>query len=263
MTNEGSATVNGSLWGAQARAWAEAQEAIARPLYVAALERTRVGGGTAYLDVGCGSGMALQLAAQRGATVSGLDAAESLVAIARERVPSADVRVGELEELPFADASFDVITGFNAFQYAARPAHALAEARRVARPGAEVVVATWTTPDRTQAAELLAALKPLLPAPPPGAPGPFALSDEGVLRALAAEAGWKPLDVVDVECPFAYPDVETGLRGLGSSGVAERARRHSGDAAVNAAHRAVLEKFRRPDGSVHIGNAFRYLVATA
>jgi ubiquinone/menaquinone biosynthesis C-methylase UbiE len=41
--------------------------------------------------------------------------------------------MGDLEDLPFADASFDVITGFNSYQFAANPANALREARRVAR----------------------------------------------------------------------------------------------------------------------------------
>jgi SAM-dependent methyltransferase len=263
MGNDGSAVVNGSLWGARARAWTDIQEPIARPLYVDALARTGVGRGTAYLDVGCGAGLALSLAAARAATVSGIDAAESLVAVARARVAGADVRLGELEELPFGDGSFDVITGFNAFQYAAHPARALAEARRVARAGGHVVVATWAPPERTQAAAVVGAMKPLLPPPPPGAPGPFALSDEAALRTLATEAGWTPLEVHDVDCPFAYPDVETAVLGLDSSGVAERARRHSGEAAVSAAHREVAEKYRRADGSVHIGNAFRYLVARA
>jgi len=257
----GTAAVNGDLWGAHARTWADIQEAIAKPLYLDVIERLGIGTKSAYLDVGCGSGMALQLAASRGATVAGIDAAEALVAIARERVPAADLRVGELETLPFADGTFDVITGFNSFQYAARPVNALAEAKRVAKKGASVVIATWTTPDRTQAAALLGALKPLLPAPPPGAPGPFALSDEAALRALATQAGLVPGEVRDVECPFAYPDVETAIRGVNSAGVAEKAIRHSGIEAVTAAHREVIERFRRPDGSVHIGNAFRYLIA--
>jgi SAM-dependent methyltransferase len=258
----GTASVNGGLWGAHARAWADHQEATARPLYVDALERAGVGHGSVYLDVGCGAGLALSLAAARGATVSGLDAAEAMAAIARARVGAGDVRTGELEELPFADGTFDVVTGFNSFQYAARPARALAEARRVAKTGGRVVIATWSPPDRTEAAALLACLKPLLPPPPPGAGGPFALSDEAALRALAAEAGLAPGEVRDVDCPFAYPDLETALVALNSSGVAERAIRHSGLEAVTAAHRAVLERFRRPDGSVHVGNAFRYLLAT-
>ncbi|MCA1665240.1 MAG: class I SAM-dependent methyltransferase, partial [Myxococcales bacterium] len=129
----GTAALNGSLWGTHARDWADIQEAVARPMYRDVVERLAIGRGSAYLDVGCGAGMALELAACRGATVAGIDAAEALVAIARERVAAADVRVGELETLPFADRTFDVVTGFNSFQYAARPARALAEAKRVAK----------------------------------------------------------------------------------------------------------------------------------
>ena len=74
-----------------------------RPVYEAVLERTRVTTGTRYLDVGCGAGMAAQIAAARGAQVSGIDAAEALLAIARRRTPTGDFRQGDLEELPFDD----------------------------------------------------------------------------------------------------------------------------------------------------------------
>ena len=72
------AELNGRLWGARASDWAEIQESAMRPVYEAVLERTRVGSGTRYLDVGCGAGMAAQIAAARGAQVSAIDAAEAL-----------------------------------------------------------------------------------------------------------------------------------------------------------------------------------------
>ena len=55
------ADVNGRLWGARARDWADIQEGTARPVYEAVLERTRVKSGTRYLDVGCGGGTAAQI----------------------------------------------------------------------------------------------------------------------------------------------------------------------------------------------------------
>jgi len=165
------AEVNGRLWGVRANDWADIQEGTVRPVYEAVLERTRVTAGTRYLDVGCGAGMAAQIAAARGAQVSGLDAAEALLEIARRRAPQDDFRQGALEELPFDDDSFDVVTGFNAFQYAGNPAVALAEARRVTRPGGTVVIMTWSNPDGLEAALLVAATRPLMPPPPPGAPG--------------------------------------------------------------------------------------------
>lgn len=97
--------------------------------------------------------------------------------------------LGDLEELPFSDAEFDLVTGFNSFQFAANPVVALQEARRVAKPTGRVVIMTWGVPEGMEAASLVAALKPLLPPPPPGAPGRFALSDANTLRALA-ESAW-------------------------------------------------------------------------
>jgi ubiquinone/menaquinone biosynthesis C-methylase UbiE len=72
----------------------------------------------------------MQLAAKRGATVAGLDAAEGLIAVARERNPEADIRLGDLENLPFADGSFTAATSFNAVQYADDPRRALRELAR-------------------------------------------------------------------------------------------------------------------------------------
>jgi SAM-dependent methyltransferase len=267
LTNEtnllsAAAETNGRLWGGKARTWADVQEQISRPLYLAALEHARVGNGTRYLDVGCGSGIAAGLAAQRGAKVSGLDASAPLLAIARERVPAGDFRRGELEALPFAAETFEVITGFNAFQFAVRPSAALEEARRVARPGARVVIATWGRPEDTQAAAVLAALRPLLPAPPPGAPGPFALSDEAALRRLAEAAGLTPVEVTDVACPFVWPDLPTALRGLSASGVAVKAAELAGAEAVDRANAEMLPPFRQADGSYRIEHQFRYLLAT-
>jgi SAM-dependent methyltransferase len=186
-----------------------------------------------------------------------------LLAIARSRVPQGDYRVGELEELPFADDSFDMVTGFNSFQYAADPKAALSEAKRVAKPGATVVIMTWGPPEGMEAASLVAALRPLLPAPPPGAPGPFALSNEGALRAFAEAAGLEPVEVMDVDSPWFYADLPTALRGLGSSGVAARAAAHAGKEAVDAGHAAALAPFEQPDGGYRVGALFRCLVARA
>jgi SAM-dependent methyltransferase len=258
---------NGKLWGEQAEDWANIQEGQCRPVYEAVLTRiltrANLSPTTHYLDAGCGAGMALEIAASQGAQVSGLDAAPALLAIARTRVPQADLHQGELETLPFPDHTFDLITGFNSFQYAANPAAALSDAKRVARPGATVVIMTWGDPANMPAAQLVAALKPLLPPPPPGAPGPFALSDKTALTSFATSAGLQPLDFLDVESPWHYSDLDTALRGLNSSGVAAKARLHSGHAAVDQAHAAALAPFAQPDGSYRIGATFRCLFTQA
>jgi len=258
----GSATVNGSLWGSGAKDWSEIQERVHRPLYEHVFSSAMVKHGTAYFDIGCGSGMAIQMAAALGAQVSGLDASDELLAIARARTPGADLRSGEMEALPFADRSFDLTTGFNSFQYAASPVQALREAARVTKKGGHVVIATWSPPALTEAAALLAALKPLMPPPPPGVtpPGPFALSDEAALKALAAEASLEPIGMHDVDAPFSYPDLATGIRALNSSGVSARAIKHSGAEAVTAANTQALKAFLKADGSIYTPNRFRYLL---
>jgi len=265
MSAEGKTTgeTNGVLWGARAADWAALQEVQCRPVYEAVMERLRVGPGTRYLDAGCGAGLAAQLAEGRGAHVSAFDASDSLLAIARTRLKDAVIRRGDLEKLPFEDGSFDVVTGFNSFQYAANPGRALAEGRRVSKSGGMVAIVTWGLPEGMSAAKLVAALRPLMPAPPAGAPGPFALSNEAALREFAAAAGLEPQDVFDVESPFCYSSLEDGIRGLGSSGVASRARQNSGDEAVDRAHAEALAEFRQTDGSYRVPATFRCLIARA
>jgi SAM-dependent methyltransferase len=255
--------INGQLWGARARDWAEVQERHFAAGYDDVFRQAGVSAGTRLLDAGCGAGKAAMLAAGLGASVSGIDAAPLLLDIARERVPGGDFREGDLEDLPFADAGFDVVTGFNAFQFAGNPVRALSEARRVTRPGGIVAVMTWGRPEGMEAASIVAALRPLLPPPPPGAPGPFALSDPDRLSAFAAEAGLTPREVIEGETHWTYPDLATGVRGLNSSGVAIRAAGIVGEDAVSAAHAEALGAFLQPDGSLRIGARYMALLATA
>ncbi|MBZ5579110.1 MAG: class I SAM-dependent methyltransferase [Acidobacteriia bacterium] len=255
-------TENGRLWGTRSEDWARFQEGQVRGVYETVMTRCAVGPGTEYLDAGCGAGLAVQMAAERGALVSGFDAAAGMLAVARSRVPHGDFRQAELEEPPYDAHTFDVVTGFNSFQFAANPTAALAQAKRVAKPGGTVVVMTWSTPDGMEAAAIVRALRPLLPAEP-HQPGPFSLSDEMALRAFAADAGLQVTEVADVDCPWAYADLETALRALSSAGPSLRAAELFGQEAVHEAHRQALAPFRLPDGSYRIGARFRCLFTRA
>jgi ubiquinone/menaquinone biosynthesis C-methylase UbiE len=260
-TSPPTGTVNGRLWGARADEWSQLQESKVAPAYEAAFARAQLTSTTQLLDVGCGAGLAALIATRRGARVTGIDASEALLAIARTRVPGGEFHAGDIEQLPFADARFDLVTGFNAFQYAGNPARALAEARRVSRPGGHVVVTTWGRPEGMEAAQLIAALRPMLPPAPPGAPGPFALSDETTLRTFAVESGLQVIEVFDTDAPWEYADLPTALRALKSSGVAVRAIEFSGEPAVDDAHTQALGPFRRADGSYRVNATFRSLLA--
>lgn len=257
-----SATVQGPLWGAKAHVWAELAEPAQQPFYEAAFDAIGVGARTRLLDVGCGAGLALEIATRRGAAVSGLDASEQLVDIACTRLPEADIRVGELEELPFSDHSFNAVTSFNAVQYAADPRHALVELARVTEPAAPIAIVTWGDPARSEMRDVLGAIGGLLPPPPPGAGGPFALSLPGALEQLVESAGLTPRGAGEVPTPYEYADVDTAVRAQSSSGPAVRAAQHAGEHAVTRALHKVMESYRRPDGSVRLNNVFRYLVAS-
>ena len=254
-------TEHGRLWGARARDWADFQEGTVRPVFEAVLERTGVGPGTRVLDAGCGSGMAAQIAAALGAEVSGIDAAEAMLSIARSRLPAGDFRQGDLEQLPFGDGSFDVVTGFNSFQYAADPAAALREAGRVTRRGGAIGIAAFGDPAGMEAAALLAVLGPLLPPRPPNAPGPFALSDEAALRRFATDAGLHPVEVFDVDSPWVYANEAAALRGLTSTGNAVRAMERVGEEVVTEAFARAIQAFRQPGGGVRASAWFRCLLA--
>ena len=133
------AEVQRRLWGTNPRAWADLAESHNRPLFEAVLDAAAVGPGTAVLDVGCGTGLTLVLASERGAVPSGVDISPGLLAIARDRLPHADLREAGMESLPFGDAAFDAVTGVNAFQFAGDPRRHWA--RRPASPGP--AAASW------------------------------------------------------------------------------------------------------------------------
>jgi SAM-dependent methyltransferase len=253
----GSAEVQGRLWGERA---SDSTLIELVELYSAALSELGITRGTRLLDVGCGAGLFLRMAAQRGAVVAGIDAAEPLIEIARERVPDADLTVGEMEALPHRSDSFDVVTGFNAFQLAADPGKALREAGRVGRPGAPVLIAAWGRRDECEAAAYIAAMRALAPS---GTPGPFALSEPGALETFAAGGGLITGERRHVPCVWSFPDQQTLLRALKSTSFAVKAIAVAGEDAVEEAILAAAAPYRTSVGGYRIENVFTYVIATA
>ncbi len=197
----GSATVQGQLWSTNAGQWAERQEHTVVPMYRGALDDLGDVSGLKLCDAGCGSGLFLKLAAERGATVSGLDAAPGQLEVARERAPGADLRVGDIEAIPFGDRTFDIVTAFNAVQYADDPVAALGELRRLATNDGRVLVGQWTDPSRCETAPLFAALRSAAP-PPPGTPARISLEAAGQLEMKMEAAGLRPVHWAEAVCPF-------------------------------------------------------------
>jgi SAM-dependent methyltransferase len=261
-TDIGTAELQGRLWSVNAANWAELQEPYLEPAFRAGLDAVGVGEGTRLFDAGCGAGRALRLAADRGADVTGLDAAPGLLEYARRRVPGAEIIQGEIQSLPFPDGAFDAVTGFNSFQYAADPVAALREAKRVTAPGGRILALVWSPAEMCELAPHLQSLGALMPPSPPGTPGPFALCGHDALAKFFDSAALGVEDIADIMCTFAYPDTATAVAALSSAGPVVRIVEHAGEEAVRLDIEAFLNRHVQPDGTYAIRNPFRYAVST-
>lgn len=258
----GSAERWGSLWGARPEEWALSEDQQL-PTYEAALRRVGFEAGHRVLDIGCGVGAFLRLVAERGGEPCGIDASEALIAFARARLPEADLRVGEMESLPWPDETFDLVTGFNAFFFANDLVAALREARRVARPGGAIVIQVWGRHERCQLEAMKGIARPFLPPRPPDAPPDPDLTQPGLLRRLAVEAGLAPETEFDVSWAYEYPDDQTLSRALlAPAGLAVLAGPQREDEVRNAIV-AGLAPYRTADGGYRLENEFHTLIARA
>jgi SAM-dependent methyltransferase len=252
----------GPLWGARPRDWAISEEQHV-PSYEAALSRLRLEPGQRVLDIGCGVGVFLALVAEHGAEPHGIDASETLIALARERLPEADLRVGDMESLPYEDDTFDLLTGFTSFFFANDMVGALREAGRVAKPAASLVIQVWGAHERCSLEVMKEIARPFMPPRPPDAPPDPDFSQTGTLEALATEAGFTPVDTFATSWAYTYPDAETlGRALLAPAGFALLVGPDHEDAA-KAAIVDGLAPFRLPDGSYRLENEYRYLIARA
>jgi SAM-dependent methyltransferase len=258
----GSASRWGPLWGARPADWA-LNEDRQLPAYEAALERTGLEPGWCVLDIGCGVGAFLRLIDGRGGEPSGIDASDSLIAFAHARLPDADLRVGEMEQLPWDDNSFDLVTGFNSFFFAHDMVAALREASRVAKPGAPLVIQVWGAHERCDLEAMKQIARPFLPPRPPDARPDPDLSTLGALASLAAAAGLTPETEFDTTWTLAYPDAETlGRAMLAVAGLALLAgpeREHELQNAIVDG----LAPYRTHRGSYRLSNEYHYLIARA
>ncbi|MEM6284910.1 MAG: class I SAM-dependent methyltransferase [Chloroflexota bacterium] len=257
----GSASVQGELWSENASDWSDYQEVFNTPLFEAMLGAAIVRSGTKFLDVGCGAGTSSAAAARRGAIVTGLDAAPSMIEVAARRLPSGDFRVGDMENLPFEDESFDVVFAANSIQFAADVTTALAEMKRVCRKRGYIVTGLFGSPDRVDIAIGLKAAVSVLPDPPQG-DGPFALSINNRLTDLFESAQLEVVTLQHVYCPYAYPDFDTYWLAMCSSGPVVHMMRQVGkDKIKEAVHKAAIP-FINQDGEVRFEqNQFQYIVA--
>jgi SAM-dependent methyltransferase len=157
--------------------------------------------GDRLLDVACGTGVVARAARRRGASATGLDVNDAMLAVARRVDPEVDWRQGSAQDLPFPDGRFTHLTCSFALMFLPDPGAAVAEAARVLTPGGGMAAfTTWAAVDRSPG---YAALVALVERELGGAAGgalraPFAL---GSPAELAAVVGVALPDVVVEERP--------------------------------------------------------------
>lgn len=249
------------LWSNDPRGWAMFGEPHNLSLFVAVLNAAGVRAGTRLLDVGCGTGLALQLARERGASLAGVDVTLGLLEIAADRLPEADLWCADMVALPFADNSFDAVVGVNAFQFADDPRLALAEAARVCAPGGLVAASMFAEPERSESTAVHLAMAALSPPQRQDDHTPYALSAPGNLELALAAAGLVLDDAGEVELSWRYNSVADAVRGLLSSAGASRAVEDAGADVVRATIRQAVQPFTTAAGDVQMRNVFRWVAA--
>jgi SAM-dependent methyltransferase len=251
-------------FGEWAALWAEHWSWLNDPAREVVAAAVGLGPGVRLLDVGCGSGELCRLAAARGAEASGIDAAEGMLELARRNAPGADLRAGSMEALPWPDGAFDVVTAFNAFQFAADVSVPIREAARVLRGGGRLAVCNWGPRAEQDVNHVEDALRALLPAGDPAAAPPDParprVGEPGVLERLLAEAGLEVVESGWVDVPYGAPDRETAERAFLLDAGLMHLFDHASEAEIRRTIAEAAEPFRRPDGSYEFANRFRYAV---
>ena len=162
---------------------------VVGPLLVAAA----VDDGTRVLDVATGPGWVAAQAAERGASVVGVDIAAAMISRARSAHPTLEFRRADAHELPFTDASFDAVVGNFAIMHFSRPERAIAECARVLRPGGRLALTTWARPcEHRLVGVFLDAMRKAGATPPadlPQGPDFFRFSDDETFAAALRQQG--------------------------------------------------------------------------
>jgi len=259
---------------ARARDWSEIQERMLVPLYEAVYERLEVGAGTRLLGLGCGSGLALVMAASRGAAVTGVDSSPERLSLARERLlpqgwgtrARTDTRLVDGSPGDAADAetpAFSLVTAFEPIGCLAGDSEGLGGLLQAATPlaerGAPVVLAGWGPPERCATASVLRVAGKLAdPLRGAGSPRPTLRDD---LEEVAQRSGLRPDGSGRVACPFGYADTDSALKGLLSTGLFDAAISATDRTQVNKELTEALHPYVRGDGTVWMPNVFRYVIA--
>jgi SAM-dependent methyltransferase len=227
-------------WGRKAVDFSALSEPSNCREYVALHHRLGVDAGDRLLDVACGSGLSIELARLRGAACSGIDASPRLVAVARDRNPGCDIRVGDMNSLPWDQASFDVVTSFRGI-WGTTPG-AVAEIHRVLRPGGRVGITVWGHLKVSPGAWAMAPFRLAATEKVDNQAAMVSLGRPGAGEQLLESCGFHDIERVDVPFALEFADPQLYARALASTGPAYEAIQNVGEAEFN---RVAVEQAQR------------------
>jgi len=213
-SNAGQATAwdggEGAYWAAHADHFDRTVAAYHLPF----LDAAAIGTGERVLDIGCGTGQTTRDAARRAPAggALGVDLSAEMIALARrlataERLPNARFEQADAQIHPFGDRSFDVAISRTGAMFFGGPDAAFTNIARALRDRGRLVLLAWQPLAANEwVTELTAALAAGrdLPAPAPGAPGPFALADPGRVRQLLGGAGFTSIEIDPIQAPMWF-----------------------------------------------------------
>ncbi|MFC0771987.1 class I SAM-dependent methyltransferase [Terrimonas alba] len=253
--------IQGKLWSVAPTYWSQHFEPYFLPMYKKTLEQLKLSETTMLLDAGCGAGLFSSMAIRSGAQVIGVDAAPGLLKVARQRNPANNFLEEDLEALPFTGESFDIVTGFNSFQYAGNFENAIREAKRVLKKDGRLVIGIWDKPEWSEATTVLKAISSLLPPPPPGTPGPFALSEDGAIEAILQKVGLNLVYKTTIGCPILYHNLSEGIKSFMGTGPAAAACNYADEITVREVIAEAIQAFHVADDFYHLQNQFLLFIA--
>lgn len=250
----------GEAWGHSAADWACLYEHYALDVMMAIFQRLGVGDELRLLDIACGSGMAIRHAEAMGATTAGIDAAESLIAIATDRNPGSDIRLGSMFELPWDDDSFDAVISINGIWGGCEAA--LAEAFRVLRPGGSLGISFWGTGTPNDMRGCFKAFARHSPEQHFGSMKRLNnIAAPGVAEAMLGDAGFEVIERGARVSTIEWPDADVAWRALASVGPAVPAIRHTDPQIVRQAVLDAIDHCRDRSGIYRFRTDQHFVIA--
>jgi len=250
----------GDAWGHASNDWATLYEHYAIDIFLAVFPELSIAQGVDVLDIACGSGLGARLATAMGANISGIDASESLVAIAQSRAPEADIQLGSMFDLPWADESFDAAMSINGIWGDCD--EALTEAHRVLRPGAPIGISFWGRGRPLHLRDAFAVFAAHSPEEAiHGMVKTNHIARDGAAEAMLEGAGFDVTGHGVREATIEWPDADIAWRALRSTGPAVPALRHSDEATLKTAVLEAIDHCRDDRGIYRFRNAHHFVIA--